>query len=71
MSASKLSDFELLHLLAGTQKARRPRKRKGLIGVLHSHFSRKVPESELQDLVDELIAAGQLSEANGAIAYHF
>jgi PIN domain len=61
---------EALHLLAGTQKARRPRKRKGLIGVLHSHFSRKVPESELQDLVDELIAAGQLSEANGAITYH-
>jgi len=62
---------EALHLLAGTQKARRPRKRKGLIGVLHSHFSRRVPESELQDLVDELIAAGQLSEANGAITYHF
>jgi PIN domain len=62
---------EALHLLAGTQKARRPRKRKGLIGVLHSHFSRKVPESELQGLVDELIAAGHLSEANGAIAYHF
>jgi len=62
---------EALQLLTGTQKARRPRKRKGLIGVLHSHFSRKVPESELQGLVDELIAAGHLSEANGAIAYHF
>ena len=62
---------QALHLLAGTQKARRPRRRKGLIGVLHSHFARKVPESELQGLVDELIAAGHLSEANGAIAYHF
>jgi hypothetical protein len=62
---------EALQLLTGTQKARRPRKRKGLIGVLHSHFARKVPESELQRLVDELIAAGHLSEANGAIAYHF
>ncbi len=62
---------EALRLLAGTQKMRRPRKRKGLITVLHSHFSRKVPESELQRLVDELIAAGHLSEANGAIAYHF
>ncbi|HUL47836.1 MAG TPA: PIN domain-containing protein [Steroidobacteraceae bacterium] len=61
---------EALQLLTGTQKARRPRKRKGLIGVLHSHFSRKVPESELQGLVDELIAAGHLSEANGAITYH-
>jgi hypothetical protein len=61
---------EALHLLAGTQKMRRPRKLKGLIAVLHSHFSQKVPESELQRLVDELIAAGQLSEANGAITYH-
>lgn len=61
---------EALHLLTGTQKARRPRKRKGLIAVLHSHFSQKVPESELQRLVDELIAAGNLSEANGAITYH-
>jgi hypothetical protein len=62
---------EALHLLAGTQKLRRPRKRKGLIAVLHSHFSQKVPESELQGLVDELIAAGNLTEANGAITYHF
>jgi hypothetical protein len=62
---------EALQLLAGTQKARRPRKRKGLIGVLHSHFARKVPETELQRLVDELIAEGSLSEANGAITYHF
>ena len=62
---------DALQLLAGTQKARRPRKRKGLIGVLHSHFSRKVPESELQQLIDELIAAGDLSETNGAITYHF
>jgi len=61
---------EALHLLAGTQKMRRPRKRKGLIAVLHSHFSQKVPESELQRLIDELIAAGNLSEANGAITYH-
>jgi hypothetical protein len=62
---------ETLQLLAGTQKARRPRKRKGLIAVLHSHFAQKVTESELQRLIDELIAAGHLSEANGAITYHF
>ena len=62
---------EALHLLAGTQKMRRPRKRKGLIAVLHSHFSQRVPESELQRLVDELIAAGSLAESNGTLAYHF
>ena len=60
-----------LQLLAGTQKARRPRKLKGLIAVLHSHFSHKVPENELQRLIDELIAQGALSETNGAITYHF
>ncbi len=62
---------EARQLLAGTQKMRRPRKRKGLIAVLHSHFSKKVPESELQGLVDKLIARGELSESNGAIAYNF
>lgn len=61
---------EALRLLTGTQKTRRPRKRKGLIAVLDSHFSKKVPESELQGLVDELIAEGSLSEAKGAITYH-
>jgi hypothetical protein len=62
---------EALQLLAGTQKIRRPRKRKGLIAVLDSHFSKKVPESELQGLVDKLITRGELSESNGAITYHF
>jgi len=62
---------EARQLLAGTQKVRRPRKRKGLIAVLHSHFSKKVPESELQSLVDKLIRRGELSESNGAITYHF
>src|SRR6266480_3474625 len=61
---------ETRQLLAGTQKIRRPRKRKGLIAVLHSHFSKKVPESELQSLVDKLIRRGELSESNGAITYH-
>ena len=58
-------------LLAGTQKMRRPRRRKGLIAVLHSHFSQKTPVEELERLVDELIAEGSLSDTNGAISYHF
>ena len=62
---------QALRLLAGTQKARRPRKRKGLIAVLHSHFSQKVPETDLQRLVDELIAQGSLAETNGGLTYHF
>jgi hypothetical protein len=52
-------------------KNRRPRKRKGLLANLHSHFSKKIPEAEVQRLIDQLIAQGHLSEANGAITYHF
>jgi len=60
-----------LGLLEGTQKLRRPRKRKGLVAVLHSHFAKKVPETELQRLIDQLIDAGKLSDNGGAITYHF
>jgi len=59
-----------LSLLAGTQKLRRPRRRKGLLAVLHSHFSQRAPEAELQRLIDQMIAEGKLSETNGAITYH-
>src|ERR1700752_1104968 len=62
---------EARQLLAGTQKIRRPRKRKGLIAVLHSHFSKKVAEIALQGLLEKQIARGELSESNGAITYHF
>ena len=62
---------QALGLLGGTQKLRRPRKRKGLVAVLHSHFSKKVPEQQLQQLIDQMIAEGRLSETNTAITYHF
>ncbi len=57
--------------LATMQKNKRPRKRKGLVAHLHSHFSNKVSEAELQRIVDRMIAAKTLSEVNGAITYHF
>jgi hypothetical protein len=60
----------LLWLSAGA-KNRRPRTRKALAAHLYSHFSKKIPESEVQSLIDVLISSGQLSEANGRIAYHF
>ena len=60
-----------LKSLATMQKNKRPRKRKGLVAYLHSHFSNKVSEAELRGIVDQLIAAKKLSEVNGAIAYHF
>ncbi|HEY0767533.1 MAG TPA: PIN domain-containing protein [Steroidobacteraceae bacterium] len=60
-----------LSLLAGAQKSRRPRKRKSLVAYLHSHFSQKIPEAELQRLVDQMIAREKLSEVKGSITYHF
>jgi hypothetical protein len=60
-----------LSVLAAAQRNRRPRKRKGLVAYLHSHFSKKIPETELQRLIDQMIARKKLSEAKGAITYHF
>jgi hypothetical protein len=56
--------------LRGMQARVRPRKRKGLIAHLHSHFGDKVAESELQVLVDRLIMEKKISEVNGVLAYH-
>jgi hypothetical protein len=60
-----------LKWLGTMAKSKRPRKRKGLVAHLHSHFSKKVSEAELQRVVDRLIAAKKLSDSNGTIAYHF
>lgn len=57
--------------LAGGAKARRPRTRKALAAHLYSHFSKKIPEADIQALIDHLVGAGQLSEMNGKITYHF
>ena len=58
-------------LLKKMQPRARPRKRKGLIAHLNAHFRKKLPESELTELVEELIAAKNLSEVDGKLAYHF
>ena len=56
--------------LSAMQKNRRPRRRKGLVAHLHSHFGHKLPESDIQKLVDALIADKRLSERSGTITYH-
>ena len=68
--ASSLPDDALAYL-GRMPRNRRPRKRKGLLSNLYSHFSKKIPEVELQRVIDQMIAAGRLSETNGAITYHF
>ncbi len=60
-----------LSALAGMQKNRRPRKRKGLLAYLHSHFRQRIAAAELQRLIDQMIGAGKLSEVNGTLTYHF
>lgn len=57
--------------LAGMQKNKRPRKQKGLLAHLHSHFSKKFSAAELQKVVGRMIAEKKLTEANGALTYHF
>jgi hypothetical protein len=57
--------------LSAIQRNKRPRKRKGLVAYLYSHFAKKLPESQIQDLVDRMIADEELAEVSGTITYHF
>jgi hypothetical protein len=57
--------------LYGMQKNRRPRKRKGLVAHLNSHFAKKMSESQIQALIDQMIADKQLADLNGTLTYHF
>jgi PIN domain len=60
-----------LRWLSGGAKNRRPRTRKALAAHLFSHFSKKIPEADIQALIDHLVAAGKLGEVNGKITYDF
>jgi hypothetical protein len=60
-----------LQWLSRSAKNRRPRTRKALAAHLYSHFSKKMPETEIQKVIERLISTGQLSEANGKVTYHF
>jgi hypothetical protein len=70
-SAPVLPDDGALQWLSRSAKNRRPRTRKALAAHLYSHFSKRMPETEVQNLIDRLIGSRQLSEANGRITYHF
>jgi PIN domain len=56
--------------LDGLQRNRRPRKRRGLVASLYSHLSKKVPEAQIEQFVDRMIAEGRISESNGALSYN-
>lgn len=58
-----------LQLLQGMQPRAHPRKRKGLVAHLHNHFGKKIPETELQKVVDRMIAEKRISETEGSLVY--
>lgn len=60
-----------LKRLAAMAANKRPHKRKSLVADLHSHLAKKLSEAEVEALVDQLTAAGKLSDEGGRISYHF
>jgi hypothetical protein len=60
-----------LKRLAGLASSKRPHRRRGLVAELHSHLAKKLTESEVEALVDQLAAAGKLTDTDGRISYHF
>jgi hypothetical protein len=57
--------------LAAMDKPKRPRKRKGLVAHLYTHFAKKIPEEELQRIVDRMLADKTLTVDGESITYHF
>jgi hypothetical protein len=60
-----------LQWLVKMPKANRPRKRKSLVAHLYTHFGKKLPEAEIEQIVAKLIGIKKLADAAGAITYHF
>ncbi|MFO1401899.1 MAG: PIN domain-containing protein [Steroidobacteraceae bacterium] len=60
-----------LKRLAGLAANKRPHRRRGLVAELHSHLAKKLTEAEVEALVDQLAAAGKLTDTDGRISYHF
>jgi hypothetical protein len=60
---------ETVRWLAAMPKKNRPRKRKGLVAHIYSHHAKKVPESQIEAFIDQLVAEGKIDAAGGLIAY--
>lgn len=56
--------------LSEMQKNKRPRKRKGLIAHLYSHFKKQCAEADIHHLVEKWIQSRKLSDTGGSITYH-
>lgn len=58
-----------LKWLSEMEERKRPQKRKGLIAYLNTRFRKKIPEPELQKLVDRMIEERKISDVNGTLGY--
>jgi len=58
-------------VLSHIEKKARPRRHKTLVQQVASVFQKKLPEAEVQRIVDLLISKRLVSEANNALTYHF
>ncbi len=63
----------VITLLARSDKKNRPRKRARLVAQIATFFPNRNQASaaEIEALIDELVATGQISESKGALTYYF
>lgn len=70
VSAAAATPMEnALAWLRGMERKSLPRKRKGLVAYLHTHYARKIPQPEIEALIDRLIALGHIAETDGRMTY--
>lgn len=60
-----------VEVLQKSEKKSRPRKRKTLSQHISSIFQKKLPQAEIDGIIDVLFAHKLISETNGTITYEF
>ena len=61
----------VIEVLSKSEKKSRPRKRKTLSQHISSIFQKKLPQTEVDRIIDILFANQMISETNDAITYEF
>jgi hypothetical protein len=61
----------VIEVLSKSEKKSRPRKRKTLSQYISSIFQKKLPQTEVDRIIDILFANKMISETNDAITYEF
>ncbi len=57
--------------LAKIEKKSRPRRRSTLVKHISSHFQKKLPQEEVERLIDLLFVEGKVAETNQTLSYSF